>query len=74
VGDLALLILPVSACVLAAKANVPNVCWHKIVFKKCAVEKNKKHRVGQRIGLDAVQLLYFYVRVHLSNGLLFSCF
>lgn len=26
------------------------------VFKKCAVEKNKKHRAGQRVGLDAVRL------------------
>ena len=40
--DLALLILPrVSACACEAKVNVPFVRMAKIVFKKCAVGKNK---------------------------------
>jgi hypothetical protein len=44
------------ACAVGAKANVPFAGWHKIVFKKCGGKKNKKHRVGQRVGLYAVRL------------------
>ena len=62
-----LFILIVSPCALAkkwlfwlcegsalwegARPNVPLAGWHKIVFKKCGWEKNKKHRVGNEFRL-----------------------
>jgi len=44
--NLALLVLRSVGLVCRAKQNVPNAGWLKIVFKKCAVKKNKKHWVG----------------------------
>jgi hypothetical protein len=44
----------------------------KIIFKNVRWGKNKKHSVGLRVGLDAVQLQYgLYVFGHLSKWLVF---
>ena len=49
--------------------------WLKLFLKNVRWEKNKKHRVGQRVGLYAVRLYYrFYVRVHLSKWFTFSVY
>ena len=46
-AETALWLLPEGLpCAFGAKANVPFAGWHKIVFKKCGWEKNKKHWVG----------------------------
>jgi hypothetical protein len=47
----------------------------KLFLKNVRWEKNKKHRVGQRVGSDAVCLQYrFYVLVHLSKWFTFFSF
>ena len=85
-----LFILIVSPCALAkkwlfwlcegsalwegARPNVPLAGWHKIVFKKCGWEKNKKHRVGNECRLtrcpfvisflcfwSPVKMVYFFL-------------
>ena len=54
--------------VCRAKPNGPNADWLKIAFKKSAVEKNERRRVGQCVWSDAVLLEYrFYVLVHLPK-------
>ena len=42
--------------VCRAKPNVPFVRLAKIVFKKCALGKNKKHRVGNECRLTRCPL------------------
>ena len=44
-----------------AKPNVPFAGWLKIVFKKCAVEKNKKHRVGNECRLTRCPLIISFL-------------
>jgi hypothetical protein len=39
------------AMCVGAKPNVPLAGWLKIVFKKCGLEKNKKHRDGNECRL-----------------------
>jgi len=58
--------------VCRAKPNVPNVGWLKIVFIKCAVGKNKKHRVGLSVGLTVVELKYGLYNVHLSSWFVYA--
>ena len=58
-------------CRLVRLANVPIVCRQNFNFF-VRWEKNKKHSVGQRLGLDAVQLQYgLYVFGHLSKWFVF---
>jgi hypothetical protein len=61
--------------VCRAKPNVPFVRLAKIVFKKCAVGKNKNNEVlAKSVGLLAVCLqCRFYVFGHPSKWFNFSC-
>jgi hypothetical protein len=56
-AKLALWLLPNGKLMrLGQKPNVPLAGWLKIVFKKCGWGKNKKHRVGNEVGLLVVRL------------------
>ncbi|MBA3284920.1 MAG: hypothetical protein H0U27_07655 [Nitrosopumilus sp.] len=48
--------------------------WLKLFLKKSGGKKNKKHRVGKRVGLLVVRLQYgLYVFGRLSKWFAFSC-
>src|SRR5690606_27012442 len=50
-----------SALCVGAKPNVPLACWHKIVFKKCGREKNKKLCVGNECRLTRCPLVISFI-------------
>lgn len=52
----ALLVLRRVGIVRRGKTKCAACGLAKIVFKNMRWKKNKKHRVGQRVGLDAVRL------------------
>lgn len=58
--------------VCRAKPNVPNAGWLKIVFKKFAVKKNKKQRVGLSARLPVVEMQYGLYVVHLSKWFVYK--
>lgn len=64
----------VGGLVCRAKPNVLTVRWlpFKNGFKKCAVEKNKKHWVGLRIGSKVLLKYGLYAVRHLSKWYTFS--
>jgi hypothetical protein len=67
--------LKLLACLIFLSAVLVNRFAY-LFLKNVRWEKNKKHRVGQRVGLDAVLLQYrFYVLGHLVFGrcLLLRC-
>lgn len=50
-----------SALCIGAKSNVPFVRLAKIVLKKCAVGKKKKHWVGMSVGFLVLSIFHFSV-------------
>ena len=60
------------ACALAAKANVPNVVWFKIVFKKCVWAKFKLFCLGCRSAVSScrkiVPLVWLFDRKFFSSS------